>query len=461
MCHHDERGFTLGPICGIERQIHGNDGVFMAVIGTIEGKFTRRNGCRCCSFLLYVVMVGVLVGLTGNFSHATFFSAARPGSSEVGNIARGAIPEPILTFTRTIKAGDTLSAIFDRYHISTRVLLQLLSADESILALDVLRPGHRLTFTLDQENRSLVSMKLLIHPGKSVIYKRVDDCTFEYEEVITPGTWEEELLDGTISSSFYQSARSAGLTDHETGTIIELFRDQIQFTRRIRVGDRFQVIRSRQFIDGVFTGQSRIEGVRIFRGSRVYSAFLFDDGNYYDSEGDSLERALRRYPMAGHYRVSSRFNPARRHPITNRIVPHYGVDFAMPSGTSVLSIGDGVVTRIHKHPFAGIYLEIRHGRHYASRYLHLSRVLVRRGQTVKRGDRIALSGSTGRSTAPHLHYELHIGGRPVNPLTAKIPTRVAVPGTRREAFNRRVAELVATMEQSSRKLALRHTKDRS
>ncbi len=370
-------------------------------------------------------------------------------------------PEGDHVFTRTIAAGDTLTGIFEECEISRNVMYQILSADESLLALDVLHPGHALTFTLDGETSELIGMELLVHPGKRIQYTRADDGGFDYEEIIIPGEWDQDLLDGDIANSFYVSARNAGLSDQETGNIIELFRDHIQFAREMRNGDRFQVVRSRQFVDGEFTGRSRIDGVRIFRGKRVYSAFLFEDGNYYDHDGKSLARALRRYPMTGSSRVTSHFSRARRHPVTGRITPHHGVDFGMPTGTPVLSTGDGVVTRVHTHPFAGKYIEIRHGSQYVTRYLHLSRILVRRGQKVERGERIALSGNTGRSTGPHLHFELHVNGRPVNPLTAKIPMASAVPDEKRDVFKRCVEELVAMMEQPSKRIALHRPEDLS
>jgi murein DD-endopeptidase len=421
-----------------------------------EKRLNKR--CKNCILLLCVFMVTALLGLTWKTFHPSVVAVVNTNPSGGGSADSHPVPEPDNIFTWAITAGDTLSAIFENYEISQGVMYQILSADESLLALDVLRPGNLLTFTLDQETRTLVSMELFIHPGKRVIYKRVDDSSFDYDEITIPGEWKQELLDGDIISSFYLSARSASLTDQETGNIIDLFRDQIQFARDIRAGDRFQVIRSRQFVNGEFTGQSRIEGVRLFRGKRIYSAFLFDDGNYYDHKGESLVRAFRRYPTAGHYGVISHFNPARRHPITRRITHHNGVDFRMPTGTTVLSTGDGVVTRVHNHPFAGKYLEIQHGSHYATRYMHLSRVLVRRGQTVQRGARIALSGNTGSSTGPHLHFELHVNKRPVNPLTAKIPMASAVPNGKLAEFNQRVGDLVAMMEQPLRKIAL-HSAD--
>jgi len=370
-----------------------------------------------------------------------------PADSNTSPVLSARPPEPEHVFVRTIQTGDTLSSIFGRFNINQGTLHQILAADEALLALDVLRPGNVLTLTLDKQTRQLEEMELFIHAGSRVVYRRVNDSGFDFEEIIQPGIWEQELLEGEINGSFFVSATRAGLTDGETAAISDLFKDQLNFRREIKAGDRFQVVRKRQFVEGESTGQSRIEGVRILRPNRLYSAFLFEDGNYYDHRGESLVRAFMRYPTKSRHRVSSHFNPVRRHPVTRRIAPHNGVDFAMPIGTPVKAIGDGVVTRVHHHPFAGKYVEIQHGGQYVTRYLHLHKTLVRRGQRVQTGDRIALSGNTGRSTGPHLHFELHVNGRPVDPLRAKIPMSAAVPREKLPQFHQRVAVLVAMMEQ--------------
>ncbi|NLC70972.1 MAG: peptidoglycan DD-metalloendopeptidase family protein [Desulfuromonadaceae bacterium] len=363
--------------------------------------------------------------------------------------------EPEHIFTREIVPGDNLSAIFARLEISQVALCQIMAADESLLALDILRPGNVLTFTLDEKTRQLVRMELFVDAGKRVIYHRIDETSFDYEEILIPGEWRQQVLSGEIHGSFYNSAISSGLSDQETVTITDTFKEQLNFTRDIQAGDQFQVVRSRQFVDGQLTGQSRVEGARIIRRHRLHSAFLFEDGNYYNEKGESLARSFLRYPFKSRPRVSSHFSRARRHPVTRRMSPHNGVDFSMPVGTPILAMGDGRVSRVENHPFAGRYLEIRHGGRFATRYLHLHRVLVKPGQSVRRGQHIALSGNTGRSTGPHLHFELHINERPVNPLTAEIPTLVSIPKNKRKQFNQRVAELLAVMEQPENKIALR------
>jgi murein DD-endopeptidase len=435
----------------------------------------ERKALRRKRLLRFGLVAVVLVGLLSYFVTtprqrqnlpASLEMAVEPVSEEHLDAVVIAVEEPEVPpvteavddriVIHPITNGDTLSTIFDQLNIHS-VMYQILAADESLLALDVLRPGQHLTFTFDEDGSRLLSMELFIDPGKQVLYSRFDDDSFGYEEMIHPGRWRQELLDGEINGSFYLSAIGVGLSEMETANITNLFRDHLNFARDMRAGDRFQVVRSQQFVGEEFTGQSRIEGVRIMRRNREHTAFLFEDGNYYDATGESLARAFRRYPTGAQYRISSAFNPARKHPITRQVQPHNGVDFAMPTGTPILATGDGVVTRVMSHPYAGKYVEIQHGSHYLTRYLHLHRILVKRGQTVKRGERIALSGNTGRSTGPHLHFELHVRGRPVNPIKANIPMAASVPKDKRTDFNQLVEQLVAVMENGSHRIAALET----
>lgn len=334
----------------------------------------------------------------------------------------------------TVAAGDTLSTLFDQYGIGQSVLYQILSADEALLALETIRTGQKLYFRFDDSGDVLEEMELFQHAGSRVVYRRAGEQGFEYDEIIIDGDWITELVSGEIINTFYLSSQKAGLSEFESAVVTRIFQDQLNFTRSIQAGDKFQVLRSVQFIDGQPTGQTRIEGARIQRRAHEHTAFLNEDGSYYDASGESLARAFRRLPLAQSYRISSAFNPRRIHPVTGLVSPHNGTDFATPTGTPVLSTGDGVVTMVGNHPFAGRYIEIQHGGQYKTRYLHLNRILVSRGETVTRGQRIALSGNTGRSTGPHLHFELHVNGRPVNAMTANIPMAESIPKEQAEAF---------------------------
>ncbi|MGP9799772.1 peptidoglycan DD-metalloendopeptidase family protein [Rheinheimera sp. NSM] len=347
-----------------------------------------------------------------------------------------------------IAPGDSLSGIFSGQGFSQQQMQQVMAADQSLLALDVLRPGHRLTFQLD-DNQQLQAMELFVHAGNRVLYQREDGGEFSYQELLNAGEWHSTTLVGAISGSFYASAKQAGLSDVEIATVHQLFRDRLNFSRDIRAGARFQVVRSDNYVGAEATGQSRIDGVRLFNQRQQLSAFLHDNGQYYDANGESLERAFMRLPLERKFRISDSFNPRRLHPVSGRVQPHNGTDFATPIGTAVLAAAEGTVIRVEKHPFAGRYVEIQHHGQYKSRYLHLSKSLVRKGQRVERGQRIALSGASGRVTGAHLHYELHVNNRPVNPMTADIPLAEPIPDHGRGAFFERVGFMIKQMEEET------------
>ena len=347
-----------------------------------------------------------------------------------------------------IAAGDSLSSIFARHGFSQQQLQQLMAADQSLLALDVLRPGHRLTFQLD-ELQQLQAMELFVHAGNRVLYQREDDGEFSYQELLDGGEWHSSTVAAVINGSFYTSAKQAGLSDADIATVHQLFRDRLNFSRDIQAGARFQVVRSDNYVGTEATGQSRIDGVRLFNRRQQFSAFLHDNGQFYAANGESLERAFLRQPLARAFRVSDSFNPRRLHPVTGRVRPHNGTDFATPTGTAVLAAADGQVIRVEKHPFAGRYIEIQHHGQYKTRYLHLSNSLVRKGQRVERGQRIALSGASGRVTGAHLHYELHVNNRPVNPMTADIPLAEPIPANSRPAFFERVSFMIKQMDEET------------
>lgn len=346
-----------------------------------------------------------------------------------------------------VQPGDTLSSIFNRYGAPTSDLYNIMETDVEYLALETLQPGTQLRLTFDDQDR-FTELALVLDTARTVFYTRTDDDQFEYRRMEADTHWVSEVLRGSIEGSFYVSAVKAGLTAHQIASVNQLLEHRLNFRRDLRAGDQFAVIVSHEMTDNQSTGKTRVEAVSLKRGSRTHTAFRFEDGNYYDQHGKSVLPAFRRWPTQTSYRVSSHFNPRRKHPVTGRISPHNGVDLATPIGTPIVSTGDGIVQRVGNHPFAGKYVDIDHGNAYKTRYLHLHRILVKKGQSVQRGDRIALSGNTGRSTGPHLHFELHVNGRPVNPLKADIPTAADIPSEHAKAFKEDASYKLAVMERA-------------
>lgn len=343
-----------------------------------------------------------------------------------------------------VVTGDSLETIFKKHQLPITELLEILEADEPYLFLDVLRPGDQLRFRVDKASNRLDAFSRVLDPSKTVSYRRSDDG-FVYDEIVIPTSKVAEVTRGKVFGSFYVSASSSGLSDNSVMTITQLLRSSLNFNRDLRAGDHFQVVMERETIDGRTIGKDRLLAARIYSRGKEYGAYLHSDGSYYDSNGSSLVPALLRYPTRQKFRISSHFSPRRRHPVTGLFKPHHGVDFAMPTGTPVLSTGHGRVTRIANHPYAGKYIDIDQFGSYSTRFLHLSKILVTKGQRVQRGQVIALSGNTGRSTGPHLHYELHVKGRPVNPITASIPMLKSIPDSEINSFRLRVADMQKLM----------------
>lgn len=351
----------------------------------------------------------------------------------------------------TVAQGDTLSDLFSMFNMYY-TLTKIQEADKNVLSLDVINKGdiYRFWFDGNQDDFSgkgivLSRMEQYLGVEHQVVFKRKGNG-FEYKETLLEGEWHQQRIVGEVKegSNFSNSTVAQGLPFSDVAVIGRLLRRQVDFSKT-QAGDKFEIVISSQFIGDIATGNTKIEGVRFFNSRNVYSAFSYK-GNYFDSKGEGLENAFNRYPLKSKFRISSNFNPKRRHPITRLIRPHNGTDFAVPTGTPIYAPGEGVVKRVVRHKYAGLYIELEHSYKYRTRYLHLSKSYVRKGQSIKRGQKIALSGNTGASTGPHLHYEFHVNQKPINAMGNKVPVSIGVDKKSMEAYKRRVASLIKVME---------------
>ncbi|MGI8464810.1 murein DD-endopeptidase MepM [Pectobacterium punjabense] len=338
-----------------------------------------------------------------------------------------------------VSTGDTLSSILTQYGIDIADVTQLADQNKDLRNLKI---GQQLSWALG-ENGDLQSLTWQMSRRETRIYERVGTDFKERIETLK-GEWRNSVLNGRVSGSFVSSAKNAGLTSTEVREVIKALQWQLDF-RKLRKDDTFSVLMSREMLDGK-SEQSELVGVRLNTGGKDYYAIRAEDGKFYDREGSGLTRGFMRFPTMKQFRISSNFNPRRLNPVTGRVAPHKGVDFAMPVGSPVLAVGDGEVVIAKRSGAAGNYVAIRHGRQYTTRYMHMHRILVKPGQKVKRGDRIGLSGNTGRSTGPHLHYEFWINQQAVNPLTAQLPRSEGLAGKERRDYLAQVKEVVPQLK---------------
>ncbi len=347
--------------------------------------------------------------------------------------------------TYTVQRGDTF-AVMAQNHLGLGYseVLRLLDELPDQNALTRWRPGNSFEYQLDEEGK-LLTLRMMRNSRTGFLVER-DDSGFDVATIERAGEATQRLFAGTVSGSFARSAQATGLSSAEVTELTRVLGKKLDFRRDTRRGDRFQVLVESDLIDGD-SYDPRVLAVQ-YDGERLDLTLVrnSNDNNFYTPDGESLDPAFNRYPFEGSYRLSSSFNPRRKHPVTGRISPHRGTDFAMPIGTPVQAPADGRVEKVGNHPAAGRYIVVRHDNGYRTRYLHLSRPLVSRGDRVEMGERIALSGNTGRSTGPHLHYEVLVNNSQVDPMKVDLPENKSLSGDKLMAFQREAEPLVVALQ---------------
>ncbi len=260
-------------------------------------------------------------------------------------------------------------------------------------------------------------------------------------------------IEGVLEGSLYEAMLAAGSDDNLTMRYADLLGWQVDFLTEPRGGDRFALVVREEFLEGERLGFGKILTAEYEGEMASARALRYVDSegvlDWYDDEGKSVRRAFLKSPL-NYRRISSGFSSRRRHPILKTVRPHWGVDYAAPTGTPVSALGDGVVNFAGRKGGYGKYIEVRHSSTYTTCYAHLSRYAkgIRAGQRVEQGQVIGYVGSTGLSTGPHLDFRVKRNGSFVNPLTIDAPPGREI-GTlekpRFEAYLDRARQLVASL----------------
>ena len=258
---------------------------------------------------------------------------------------------------------------------------------------------------------------------------------------------------GTVNSSLYEASDEARLPETVTRQLADVFSGQIDFHRALRKGAVFSVVYETLEAEGEPLRAGRLLSAEITNDQKTYNAVWFQEpgqkGAYYTLKGDSLRRAFLASPVP-YSRRTSGFG-MREHPILHTQRAHLGVDYAAPTGTPVMSVADGVVVESGFQGAFGNMVVVQHNARQSTVYAHLSRMNVKRGQTIKQGDIVGAVGTTGLSTGPHLHFEFRINGRHVDPLTlAQQGSSEPISAAQRNQFNQRAefarAQLMAAAQ---------------
>ena len=244
---------------------------------------------------------------------------------------------------------------------------------------------------------------------------------------------------GQITSSLYEAALEADLPLDVLMRLIRIFSFDVDFQREVQPGDHFAVlyqdVRNETSLK-VRNGEIVWASMTLSGTKLEYAQFLQKNGflEYFDRKGRSVKKTLMRTPIDG-ARLSSRYGK-RRHPILGYTKMHRGVDFAAPKGVPIMAAGNGVIETIGHNGAYGKYIRIRHNSAYKTAYAHLARYKrgLKKGSRVRQGSIIGYVGSTGRSTGPHLHYEVIKNGRQTNPMSVRLPAGDKLKGNELNRF---------------------------
>ena len=342
--------------------------------------------------------------------------------SETLSLPTQSIPSIQTKKIHTVKNGENLSLIFEKYKVPLNETYKIFKKDSANEVKNIL-PNDRIEFlSLDGKLQ-----KIIIYKSPLLSYK----VHLFPEIVIDRVEREPELIKsfrtGLIESSFYLAGLKNDIPESVIMDLAYIFAWDIDFVFDIRVGDKFKLLYETPFVDGQQIENGSILFAEFYNQNNRYTAIRYEGKNkkweYFNMDGGSLEKAFLRAPLDFAY-VSSHFNPNRRHPILNTIRAHNGVDYAAKRGTPIRATGEGVIQSVGWKSGYGRTIVIRHGGEITTLYAHMEKYhpSMAKGMKVSQGQTIGYVGDSGLATAPHLHYEFRIGEKRTDPLKVALPS---------------------------------------
>ena len=345
-----------------------------------------------------------------------------------------------------IASGETFDKILEEYLIDKKEILEIKKELSKKINLNKLNTNQKIQFTVDKSNNLIKDFTFQISNTEKVyLTKDFSTNSFNQELVILKLNKEILYKENIILQSLYKSATDQNIPANTIIEFARIYGFQVDFQRDIRKEDRFQIMYE-IFLDEnekiVETGN--ILFANLILSGEDNSLYYFDEEGsegHYDKNGKSIEKALMKTPING-ARLSSSYG-MRKHPIDGFNKMHRGTDFAAPMGTPIMASGSGVVKKAGWCGGGGNCVQIRHNSTYETIYAHMSKFArgIKSGVRVKQGQTIGYVGSTGKSTGPHLHYEVIVNGKKVNSQTLKLPSGKILKGEERKIFETKKIQL--------------------
>ncbi len=351
-------------------------------------------------------------------------------------------------FDFKLTSNNTFYQVMTAINVPGPEIMDIVKKAKPVFNLTRLREDSVLkAFTIDGR---LQKIEYKFSDYEFLLVERDPDGNMVAKKEELPHEVREVVVSGTIENSLYEDALKAGADPQAVVALTDIFAWDIDFASDIHKGDTFRLLSEMLYVEGVPVKTGRLIGAEMENGGKKYTAIYYEGKGgkgYYDEKGRSLRKTLLKSPLRFR-RITSTFSRGRYHPILKRYRPHHGVDYGAPVGTPIESAGSGVVRKAGWNGGYGNYVEIKHSSGYTTAYGHLSRIGkgIRSGAKVDQGQVIGYVGSTGLSSGPHLHYEVKVNGRLINPLSVKSLPGVPVP-------KKEMAQFAAARESVQHKLS--------
>lgn len=346
----------------------------------------------------------------------------------------------------TVRKGDTFGTIIEKQNIGERKIYEIVNSVKDTFDVRTIRPDKAYTMLRSKDKTN--KLQVFIYEPNDLSYYIFDlrDSVVVAHKKVRPVTYKRRLITGVLKGSLSETLANSGVEANLASQITKIYSWSIDFFK-LKKGDRFGIAFNERYVnDTIYNGVSDIEAAFFEYKGKIMYAFPFVQNQasgkveYYDEEGKTMKNFFLKSPIK-FSRITSRFTMSRFHPVQHRWKAHKGTDYAAPSGTPIMTTATGVIEQTGYTAGNGNFVKVKHNGTYATQYLHMSKILVRRGQRVNQGDVIGRVGSTGLASGPHVCYRFWKNGIQVDALKLKLPTGTPMEGGNKARFMKTIEPL--------------------
>jgi murein DD-endopeptidase MepM/ murein hydrolase activator NlpD len=346
----------------------------------------------------------------------------------------------------TVRKGDTFGTIINKQNIGDRKVFEIVESVKDTFDVRIIKPNR--IYTMLRSKNKTNKLEVFIYQPDALSYYIFDlrDSVIVAHKKTRPITIRRRTIGGVVKGSLSETLGDAGVEAALASRITKIYSWSIDFFK-LKKGDRYGITFTERFInDSIYDGVDELEASFFeYKGKLVYAfPFVQNESSgkveYYDEDGKTLKNFFLKTPIK-FSRITSRFTMNRFHPVQHRWKAHKGTDYAAPTGTPITTTASGVVEQAGYTAGNGNYVKVKHNGTYSTQYLHMSKILVRRGQHVNQGDVIGRVGSTGLATGPHVCYRFWKNGVQVDALRLNLPSGEPMTGGNKERFLKKITPL--------------------